>query len=76
MRSDGGEGPPGSGFFRRKTAAERGFFELIIDTGLRPNDFVAYTGENLLSAFSIDNSDAYQVFCFAPLAAGPPMYLL
>ena len=26
MQSDGGEGPPGSGFFRRKTAAERGFF--------------------------------------------------
>ena len=57
-------------------SAERGFFELIIDTGLRPNDFVAYTGENLLSAFSIENSDAYQVICFAPMAAVPPMYLL
>ena len=57
-------------------SAERGFFELIIDTGLRPNDFIAYTGENLLSAFSIENSDAYQVICFAPMAAVPPMYLL
>ena len=57
-------------------SAERDFFELIIDTGLRPNDFVAYTGENLLSAFSIENSDAYQVICFAPMAAVPPMYLL
>lgn len=57
-------------------SAERGFFELIIDTGLRPNDFTAYTGANLLSAFSIENSDAYQVICFDPMAAVPPMYLL
>lgn len=57
-------------------SAERGFFELIIDTGLRPNDFIAYTGENLLNAFSIENSDGYQVICFAPMAAVPPMYLL
>ena len=57
-------------------SAKRDFFEFIIDTGLRPNDFIAYTGENLLSAFSIENSDAYQVICFAPMAAVPPMYLL
>lgn len=57
-------------------STERSFFQLILETGLRPNDFIAYTGENLLNALSIENSDAYQVICFAPMAAVPPMYLL
>ena len=55
---------------------EGSFFELIAGTGIRPKDYFVYTGENYLDAVSIENSDAYQVICFAPAISVPPIYLL
>ena len=55
---------------------EGSFFGLIAGTGIRPKDYFVYTGENYLDAFRIENSDAYQVICFAPAISVPPIYLL
>lgn len=55
---------------------EGSFFGLIAGTGIRPKDYFVYTGENYLDAVSIENSDAYQVICFAPAISVPPIYLL